>query len=139
MRSINTISLLVNDYDEAIAFYTEKLGFSLLEDSALGAEGKRWVLISPAGAAKDSGDTGRRAGVNLLLARASNDEQARAVGNQGGGRVMFFLDTDDFWRDYKAMSTAGVTFMEEPREEEYGTVAVFRDLYGNLWDLIQPA
>ncbi len=139
MRSINTISILVHDYDEAIAFYTEKLGFSLLEDSALGDGGKRWVLISPASTSRGENNAGRGEGADILLARASNDEQARAVGNQGGGRVMFFLNTDDFWRDHKAMSTAGVTFMEAPREEAYGTVAVFRDLYGNLWDLIQPA
>ncbi len=138
MRSIHTISLLVHDYDEAIAFYTGKLGFSLLEDSPLDDSGKRWVMISPDGGAQDSRTTGNRGGANLLLAQASTSEQIKAVGNQAGGRVMFFLDTDDFWRDHKAMSAAGVTFMEEPRVEAYGTVAVFQDLYGNLWDLIQP-
>lgn len=136
MRSINTVSLLVHDYDEAIAFYTEKLGFRLLEDTVLGDDGKRWVLITPDNAT--SGTTGNRGGVRLLLARASTPEQKLAVGNQAGGRVMFFLDTDDFWRDHKAMSSAGVTFKEAPREETYGIVAVFQDLYGNLWDLIQP-
>ncbi|MGQ7845059.1 VOC family protein [Granulosicoccus sp. 3-233] len=139
MRSINTISLLVHDYDEAIAFYIRKLGFSLLEDSALGDDGKRWVLISPGGGSSEPASSGRGGGATLLLARASGEKQIQAVGNQAGGRVMFFLHTDDFWQDYQAMSKAGVIFNEEPREEVYGTIAVFQDLYGNLWDLIQPA
>lgn len=138
MRSINTISLLVHDYDEAIAFYTEKLGFRLVADTPLGDGDKRWVLISPDDDVQDPQSAASPAGAQLLLAQASSPEQKLAVGNQAGGRVMFFLNTDDFWRDHTAMSNAGVTFMETPREEAYGIVAVFQDLYGNLWDLIQP-
>lgn len=138
MRTINTISLLVHDYDEAIAFYTEKMGFQLLEDTALADSDKRWVVISPCsleGTAND-GPVGRF-GANLLLAKASGEQQTKAVGNQAGGRVFLFLNTDDFWRDHTSMMNAGVTFNEAPREEAYGIVAVFQDLYGNLWDLIQ--
>lgn len=146
MRSINTISLLVNDYDDAIAFYTGKLGFHLLEDTPLGDSGKRWVLISPDAPGTNSGPSShtgpqtasQRQGCNLLLAQASDEDQKRAVGNQAGGRVMLFLTTDDFWRDHKSMIEAGVLFRETPREELYGIVAVFEDLYGNPWDLIQP-
>jgi len=114
------------DYDEAIAWYTGALGFSLLQDIDQGD--KRWVVVGPA--------DGNAAA--LLLARASNDEQRARIGNQTGGRVGFFLNTDDFWRDHAAMTARGVTFLETPREEAYATVAVFRDLYGNTWDLLEP-
>jgi catechol 2,3-dioxygenase-like lactoylglutathione lyase family enzyme len=126
-QSIAHISLVVDDYDEAIAFYTEKLGFSLVEDTVL-SETKRWVVVAPPGLA----------GASLLLAKASNDEQRSRVGNQTGGRVFLFLHTDDLWRDYRNMMSKNITFVREPSEEPYGTVAVFQDLYGNLWDLIQP-
>jgi catechol 2,3-dioxygenase-like lactoylglutathione lyase family enzyme len=121
------VAVLVRDYDEAIAYYTGTLGFSLLEDRPLGAD-KRWVRVAPPGARETS----------LLLARASTPEQRTAVGNQAGGRVWLFLHTDDFARDYAAFRARGVTFAEAPRHEEYGTVAVFTDLYGNRWDLIGP-
>ncbi|MDQ6717037.1 MAG: VOC family protein [Gemmatimonadota bacterium] len=119
-------ALLVRDYDEAIAFFTGTLGFRLLEDEPR-SPGKRWVRIAPPG----NHDTG------LLLARAATPEQLAAVGNQSGGRVLFFLHTDDFDRDYSAMKSKDVIFAEEPRDEEYGRVVVFKDLYGNKWDLIQ--
>ena len=122
------IALLVRDYDEAIAWYQGALGFSLLEDTPLG-DGKRWVRIAP----------GTDAAFCLLLARASTPEQQAAVGNQHGGRVGFFLHTDDFARDHARLTAAGASFEEAPRREPYGTVVVFRDLYGNRWDLIQPA
>ena len=122
------IALVVKDYDEAIEFYTGKLGFSLLEDTVL-SETKRWVLVKPPGA----GDC------SLLLAKAVKPEQIFAVGNQTGGRVFLFLFTDDFKRDYDAMREKGIHFVRPPANEEYGTVAVFEDLYGNLWDLIEPA
>ena len=125
MSIIANISLVVHDYDEAIEFYTRKLGFELLEDTPLSAT-KRWVLVSPPGAT----------GCRLLLAKAANEEQRSRVGNQTGGRVFLFLHTDDFWRDYQAYRAQGVEFVREPTVEPYGTVAVFRDLYGNLWDLI---
>ena len=125
-QTLVQITLVVRDYDEAIAFYTQKLGFHLLEDTDLGG-GKRWVRVTPPGSP-----------CALLLARAANPRQEGAVGNQTGGRVFLFLHTDDFWRDYRAMQAAGVTFVEQPREEAYGTVVVFEDLYGNKWDLIQP-
>ncbi len=125
MSIIANISLVVHDYDEAIEFYTRKLGFELLEDTALSAT-KRWVLVSPPGAT----------GCRLLLAKAANEEQQSRVGNQTGGRVFLFLHTDDFWRDYQAYRAQGVEFVRDPAAEPYGTVAVFRDLYGNLWDLI---
>jgi len=125
-QKIASISLLVRDYDEAIAFYTTKLGFQLLEDTKLD-EYKRWVLIAPPGATETS----------LLLAKADGAEQESRVGNQTGGRVFLFLHTDDFRRDYDNMKSKGVRFLETPREEDYGTVAVFEDLYGNKWDLLE--
>jgi len=121
------IALVVNDYDEAIQFYTETLNFRLLEDTPL-SESKRWVMVAPPG----NGDC------CLLLAKAANDEQASRVGNQTGGRVFLFLYTDDLKRDYANMKSKGVTFVREPVIETWGTVAVFKDLYGNLWDLIEP-
>ena len=120
------LSLLVRDYDEALAFYVGKMGFELLEDSNLG-DGKRWVVVSP-------GPGGSR----FLLAKASDEQQAALVGGQGGGRVWLFLHTDTFEADHARMRAAGVTFLEEPRHEVYGSVAVFEDLYGNRWDLLQP-
>lgn len=126
-QKIAHIALVVKDYDEAIQFYTECLGFQLVEDTRL-TEEKRWVLVSPKGSN----------GCQLLLAKASNEKQASSVGNQTGGRVFLFLHTDDFWEDYKFMTQNNVHFVREPSEEEHGTVAVFEDLYGNLWDLIQP-
>ena len=122
------VALVVRDYDEAIAFYTEKLGFTLVEDTYQPEQNKRWVIVAPPGNA---------GGATLLLARASTPEQANFVGNQTGGRVFLFLETDDFWRDYRAMSAAGVTFVRPPSEQPYGVVAVFEDLYGNRWDLLQ--
>ncbi|MEM1271388.1 MAG: VOC family protein [Bacteroidota bacterium] len=121
------VTVVVRDYDEAIAFYTEKLGFTLVEDSPVPEQQKRWVVIQPPG-------TG---GAQVLLARASSPSQERAIGNQTGGRVGFFLGTDDFSRDYQAMLDAGVRFVRDPKEQPYGTVAVFEDLYGNWWDLIE--
>ncbi|RZK30729.1 MAG: VOC family protein [Hymenobacter sp.] len=123
------VALLVQEYDEAIAFYTEKLGFRLVADTPL-SPGKRWVLVAPVGAGS--------AGPALLLAKAEGAEQLSRVGNQTGGRVFLFLNTDDFWRDYYQFVACGVAFQETPREEPYATVAVFADLYGNLWDLLQP-
>ncbi|MFA0569296.1 VOC family protein [Vibrio gallaecicus] len=125
-QQIGNIALVVDNYDDAIAFYTKKLQFELVEDTDLGG-GKRWVQVSP-----PNGN-----GTNLLLAQASTDEQNAAVGNQTGGRVFLFLQTNDFWRDYNDMKSKGVIFNEEPRVEEYGTVVVFQDLYGNKWDLLQ--
>jgi lactoylglutathione lyase len=127
LQQIAHVTVLVTDYDEAIAFYTEKLGFRLLTDTPLG-DGKRWVLVAPAGAA----------GPALLLAKADGPAQQSQVGNQTGGRVFLFLTTDDFWVDYQRLLANGVTFQETPREEAYATVVVFADLYGNLWDLLQP-
>jgi len=126
MQSIGYVALVVREYDEAIAFFTDKLGFALVEDTPL-EPGKRWVLVRPQNSQATS----------LLLARAANQEQATRIGNQTGGRVFLFLHTDDFWRDYRAMIAKGVKFTLEPREESYGTVAVFEDLYGNKWDLLQ--
>lgn len=126
-QKLSAVTFLVRDYDEAIAFFTQSLRFSLVEDSPL-ADGKRWVLVAPPGAA----------GTCLLLAKAVTAEQAAAVGRQGGGRVFLFLHTDDFARDYWEMRARGVQFAGEPRHEPYGTVAVFADLYGNKWDLIEP-
>jgi len=121
------LALVVDDYDDAIQFYTEKLNFVLLEDTAL-SETKRWVRVAPPGAGSCA----------LLLAKADGDEQNSRVGNQTGGRVFLFLHTDDFWRDYQTMTQNGVRFVRPPANEPYGTVAVFADLYGNLWDLIEP-
>ena len=126
-QSIAHIALVVNDYDEAIKFYTEKLNFTLIEDTPQG-ETKRWVLVAPPGSD----------GCCLLLAKGVGDEQRSRIGNQTGGRVFLFLRTDDFWRDYKDMQEKEITFVRDPKVEEYGTVAVFKDLYGNLWDLLQP-
>ena len=126
-QSIAHITLVVRDYDEAIAFYTGALGFVLLEDTALG-DGKRWVRVAPRGASETA----------LLLAVAGDDAQRARIGDQTGGRVGFFLHTDDFDRDHAAMSARGVRFLEPPRRESYGTVAVFEDLYGNRWDLLEP-
>ena len=124
---IATVTLVVPDYDEAIAFYCGKLGFALVADTDMGA-GKRWVVVAPAGTS----------GARLLLAKADGDAQAARIGDQTGGRVGFFLETDDFARDHAAFSAAGVRFLEAPRHEVYGSVAVFEDLYGNKWDLIEP-
>lgn len=126
-RRIATVTLLVDDYDRAIAFYRDALGFELVADTDLGG-GKRWVVVGPGGGA----------GAGLLLAVASDDRQRARIGDQTGGRVCLFLETDDFDRDHARMVAAGVTFREEPRREAYGTVAVFEDLYGNTWDLIEP-
>ena len=127
-QRIAHIAFVVKDYDEAILFYTEKLGFKLIEDTYL-SETKRWVLIAPPGA-KES---------HLLFAKANGAKQLASVGNQTGGRVFLFLYTDDFWRDYHDLIEKGIHFVRLPKEEVYGTVAVFEDLYGNLWDLIEPA
>ncbi len=126
-RRVGLVALLVRDYDEAKAWYTTRLGFTLVEDQPMD-DGKRWVVVAPAGAE-----------TRLLLARAATEEQAARVGNQAGGRVFLFLETDDFDRDHAAMTRQGVTFREAPRREAYGKVAVFEDLYGNPWDLIEPA
>ncbi|HBK44895.1 MAG TPA: glyoxalase [Xanthomonadaceae bacterium] len=126
-RRLALATLVVEDYDAAIAWYTGKLGFRLLQDKPLGA-GKRWVVVGP-------GD-GDEAG--LLLAQPGDERQRQRIGDQTGGRVGFFLNTDDFWRDYHAMQAKGVEFLETPREEAYATVAVFRDLHGNTWDLLEP-
>ena len=125
--TLGHVTLLVRNYDEAIAFFVQALRFRVIEDTDLG-NGKRWVLVGPIGTR----------GTTLLLAQASTPEQAARVGNQTGGRVFLFLHTDDFRRDYRAMKARGVTFREDPREEAYGTVAVFEDLYGNTWDLLEP-
>lgn len=125
MQSLALVALVVPDYDQAIAFYVDQIGFTLLEDTDLG-NGKRWVRIQPSGG-----------GTTLLIAKAANPRQAAAVGNQTGGRVGFFLQTDDFARDHARMCRKGVTFEEEPRQEPYGSVAVWRDPFGNRWDLIQ--
>jgi len=124
---IALLTFLVRDYDEAIRYFTRVLPFAKTEDSALGA-GKRWVVVSPVNQSNSA----------LLLAKADGAEQEEHIGNQTGGRVFLFLHTDDFWRDFQAFKARGVTFIETPREEPYGTVAVFRDLYGNLWDLLEP-
>ena len=126
-QRIAHLALMVSDYDEAIAFYTLRLGFELVEDTVL-SETKRWVVVRPEGEGTCS----------LLLAKASNEAQEKSIGNQTGGRVFLFLHTDDFWRDYKKFVDQNVKFIREPSEQDHGTVAVFEDLYGNLWDLIQP-
>ncbi len=122
-------AIVVRDYDEAIAFYTGKLGFELIDDTYQPEQDKRWVVVAPRGSAES----------RILLARAVGEEQASRIGNQTGGRVFLFLYTDDFWRDYDAYRSRGVRFVRDPKEEPYGTVAVFEDLYGNLWDLVEPA
>ena len=126
LQTLGYVALVVRNYDEAIAFFTNSLGFELIDDTDRG-EGKRWVLVAPPGSR----------GTNLLLARAATPEQASRIGNQTGGRVFLFLHTDDFWRDYRRMADRGIKFRRPPREESYGTVAVFEDLYGNLWDLLE--
>jgi catechol 2,3-dioxygenase-like lactoylglutathione lyase family enzyme len=126
-QRIDLVSVLVADYDEAIAWYTRVLGFDLIEDTGL-ADGKRWVRVAPPGSSETA----------LLLARAATAEQAARIGDQAGGRVFLFLHTDDFRRDHAALSARGVAFVEAPRQEAYGTVAVFVDLYGNRWDLVEP-
>jgi catechol 2,3-dioxygenase-like lactoylglutathione lyase family enzyme len=126
-QSIVHVALVVRDYDEAINFYTKTLHFTLVEDTYQPEQDKRWVVVAPPGAD----------GATLLLARASNLEQETFIGNQAGGRVFLFLNTDDFWRDYNEMIERGVNFVREPKTEAYGIVAVFEDLYGNLWDLLQ--
>lgn len=126
MQTLGAVALVVRDYDEAIAYYTGVLGFTLVEDSPRGA-GKRWVLVAPPGATE----------TRLLLAQAKNEDELAAVGRQTGGRVFLFLHTDDFWRDHRAYTARGVRFIESPREESYATVVVFEDLYGNRWDLLQ--
>jgi catechol 2,3-dioxygenase-like lactoylglutathione lyase family enzyme len=126
-QSIAHIALVVRDYDEAIDFYTKKLHFTLVEDTYQPEQDKRWVLVAPPGSG----------GTTLLLARASKPEQEAFIGNQTGGRVFLFLETDDFWRDYNEMVSFGINFVREPKAQPYGTVAVFEDLYGTLWDLIE--
>ena len=125
---LGLVSLVVSDYDEAISFYVQKLGFTLVEDTYQAAQNKRWVVVSPPDAKE----------CHILLAQAVNDHQATRVGDQTGGRVFLFLYTDDFWRDFNAYKSQGVRFIREPKTEAYGTVAVFEDLHGNQWDLIQP-
>jgi catechol 2,3-dioxygenase-like lactoylglutathione lyase family enzyme len=124
---IGHVALVVRDYDEAIDFYVDVLGFNLIEDTVIEAQNKRWVLVAPPGSTE----------TRLLLAQASGPDQSSRIGDQTGGRVAFFLHTDDFWRDFEAYRDKGVEFVREPKTEDYGTVAVFRDLYGNLWDLLQ--
>ena len=127
IQSIVHIALVVKDYDEAIAFYTEKLNFILIEDTYQPEQDKRWVVVAPPGSV----------GTTILLARASRSEQESFIGNQTGGRVFLFLNTDNFWRDYNEMISKGIEFVREPKEQAYGMVAVFKDLYGNLWDLLE--
>ncbi|MDK2584701.1 VOC family protein [Romboutsia sedimentorum] len=127
IQSIAYIALVVKDYDEAIEFYTKKLNFTLVEDTYQPEQNKRWVVVSPPGSK----------GTSILLAKASKAEQEQFIGNQSGGRVFLFLGTNDFWRDYNEMISKGIEFVREPKDQSYGTVAVFKDLYGNLWDLIQ--
>jgi len=126
-QSLGLVAVVIRDYDEALAFYVGTLGFSLVEDTPVPEQKKRWVVVAPPGA-KES---------RILLARAVGDEQSSRIGNQTGGRVFLFLQTDDFWRDFHAYSAKGVEFVRQPSEQPYGTVAVFKDVYGNLWDLVQ--
>jgi catechol 2,3-dioxygenase-like lactoylglutathione lyase family enzyme len=126
-QSIIHIALVVKDYDAAIEFYTKKLNFTLLEDTYQQEQDKRWVVVAPPGSV----------GTTILLARASKSEQDPFIGNQSGGRVFLFLNTDDFWRDYNEMVLRGIEFVREPKDQSYGMVAVFKDLYGNLWDLVE--
>ena len=126
-QNIVNIALVVKDYDEAIDFYVNKLGFELIEDTYQPEQDKRWVVVAPPNSH----------GTALLLAKASTPEQQKFIGDQAGGRVFLFLNTDDFWRDYERMKSIGIQFIREPQEQDYGTVAVFEDLYGNRWDLLQ--
>ncbi len=126
-QSLGQIALVVRDYDEALSFYVGTLGFELVEDTAVPAQNKRWVVVAPTGPNSS----------RLLLARAVGDEQTSRIGNQTGGRVFLFLYTDDIWRDFRSYQARGVTFVREPKDDSYGTAAVFKDLYGNLWDLVQ--
>ena len=126
-QSIVHVAIVVGDYDDAISFYTEKLHFTLIEDTYQPEQDKRWVVVSPPGSI----------GTTLLLAKASKPDQQPFIGNQAGGRVFLFLNTDDFWRDYNEMVSKGIKFVRTPKKEDYGLVAVFEDLYGNLWDLLQ--
>lgn len=126
-QEIVHIALVVKEYDEAVEFYVGKLGFDLLEDTPQATQNKRWVVVAPPGSR----------GTAILLAKATTPEQTNAIGNQTGGRVFLFLNTDDFWRDYQHMQSMGIRFVRQPKEEDYGLVAVFEDLYGNLWDLLQ--
>ena len=128
-QRLKHIALVVREYDEAIHFFVKLVGFELVADTFQPDQGKRWVIVAPPGSGAD--------GVSIVLSRANNDEQANAIGNQSGGRVFMFLETDDFDRDYTAMVTNGIHFVREPATQAYGKVAVFEDLYGNLWDLIQ--
>jgi catechol 2,3-dioxygenase-like lactoylglutathione lyase family enzyme len=127
-QSIGLVALVVREYDEALEFYVGTLGFRIVEDIVVPEQAKRWVVLAPPGSTES----------RLLLARAVGDEQSSRIGNQTGGRVFLFLFTDDFWRDFRSFKAKGVVFVREPKEESYGTVAVFRDLYGNLWDLFEP-
>ena len=127
-QTLGLVSLVVRDYDEALAFYVGKLGFTLVEDSFVPEQNKRWVVVEPPGAA---------GGAKLLLARGVGDAQTARIGNQTGGRVFLFLYTDDFWRDFNRYKSLGIEFHREPSQAPYGTVAVFKDLYGNLWDLVE--
>lgn len=127
-QSLGLVSLVVRDYDEALDFFVGRLGFELIEDTPVPEQNKRWVVITPPGSK----------GCGLLLARASAPDQESHIGNQTGGRVFLFLYTDDFWRDYERFRAQGIEFVRPPKEEGYGTVAVFKDLYGNLWDLLEP-
>lgn len=127
IQSLVHIAIVVRDYDEAIDFYTNKLHFDLVEDTYQSEQDKRWVVVSPPGSN----------GTTILLAKASKPIQEQFIGNQAGGRVFLFLGTDDFWRDYNEMKEIGIEFEREPKDANYGTVAVFKDLYGNLWDLVQ--
>ncbi len=127
-QSLDLVALVVREYDEALDFYLKTLGFALVEDTYMPEQDKRWVVVEPPSSA----------GARLLLARAVGPEQSSRIGNQTGGRVFLFLYTDDFWRDYHAYRAKGVVFVRDPKEESYGMVAVFKDLYGNLWDLLQP-
>jgi catechol 2,3-dioxygenase-like lactoylglutathione lyase family enzyme len=127
-QTLGQVALVVRDYDEAIDFYVGRLGFTLIEDTYIPEQDKRWVVVAPPGSD----------GARLLLARAVGEEQSSRIGNQTGGRVFLFLYTDDFWRDFHNYQARGIVFVRDPKEESYGTVAVFKDLYGNLWDLVQP-
>ncbi|HEV8329847.1 MAG TPA: VOC family protein [Steroidobacteraceae bacterium] len=128
-QRIGLVSLVVDDYDDALAFFIDKLGFSLVEDTVVPEQSKRWLVVTPPGANES----------RLLLAKAANQEQQSRIGSQAGGRVFLFLYTDNFWQDYERYKTNGIVFVREPKREPYGMVAVFKDLYGNLWDLLEPS